>query len=416
MTGGNRAGPFPNLDAYRGIAMIMVMTNHAAFSAGLRGKHEMLNAFIARFDISIPVFFMVSGFLLFRPYATALMDDRPQPSIRTYVRNRAARVLPAYWAALAGVMIWFGIPIVNGAGPFDARPLGATLFYALMLQTFSASAVFHGFAEFDQAWSIGTEVAFYATLPVGATLMRRRLAGREPARQLRAILTTMGVVIVAAQLWRIGLVAVGHDHPGLAASAAFWLPAHMDFFALGMAMATWNVAARLGVPLPRLMAWLSVRPWACWAIAGALWLVVVNPLKIDIWGLFTIHANPLDLTREYVAKQFVYCFVAPLYLFPAMFGPQREGLLRRFLGSRPLSALGAISLGFYLWHKAWLSQAERWTGAQPFQGSFGKLWIITLVGGLACGTASYWLVERPVLRHRGRRDRQPAAVAVGAAT
>ena len=37
----NRAGPFPCLDAYRGIGMLLVMTNHVQFSSGIRFRHAL---------------------------------------------------------------------------------------------------------------------------------------------------------------------------------------------------------------------------------------------------------------------------------------------------------------------------------------------------------------------------------------
>lgn len=396
----NRSGPFPNLDAFRAIGMLMVMTNHAAFSANLRAKAPTLNAFIARFDISIPVFFMVSGFLLFRPFAASVLGPRPFPSLREYSRNRALRVFPAYWAAMIGVFLWFGLPTVSGAGPFDHHPAGPVVFYALLLQTFDAKAVFNGYDVFDQAWSIGTEVVFYIVLPLIALGLFRWANRRDPdrldpQRRRRQLLWACAGLIAVAQVWRVGIVVA---EPTWQASAAFWLPAHIDFFALGMAMAAWSAGHSQGLALPRPIEWLSRRPWTCWAVAGALWLVVVNPT--GALDLFTIKPSPLVFTNEYVAKQAMYVLVGFFYLLPAVFGPQREGSLRRFLGSAPMAALGTVSLGFYLWHKAWLVQAERWTGARAFQGSFITLWLVSLAGGLACGVASYWLVERPFLRRK----------------
>ena len=402
----NRGGPFPNLDAYRGIGMIMVMTNHVAFSSNLRNKHEVLNTFFARFDLSIPVFFMVSGFLLFRPYAKSLLDDRPVPATGPYLQNRALRILPAYWAAMIGVFIWYGIPHVDVGGVFGMYPGGTIAFYALMLQTFQASTVFAGYEAFDQAWSIGTEVTFYLLLPLLGLALARRTRGGSAERNVKTLLALCAVLWAVAQVWRTGLVIA---QPTWIASATFWLPANIDFFAIGMAMATIEMRHRLGAPLPNPVAWLAARPWASWAIAAAIWLIVVNPFQwAYLDGLFVIRTNPLDFSEEYVAKQFLYGFVGFFYLLPATFGPQHEGAIRRTLGSRPLAALGTISLGFYLWHKAWLGQAESWTDAQPFNGDFLKLWVITFLGALLCGIASYAIVERPFLRLKPARSRRRA--------
>ena len=390
----NRGGPFPCLDAYRGIGMLLVMTNHVAFASGIRFRNETIGQFLARTDIAIPIFFMVSGFLLFRPIVRSMLEQREPTDTRDYFRNRGLRILPAYWVAMAGVFIWWGLPQLDNAGPFSAGPIGVIVFYGAMLQTFFASIVFQNYPAFDQAWSIGTEVTFYLMLPIAAFGLRRWLTGTSPRRMITSLLVFCFALWCLAQLWRTGLVVF---QPSWAGSAIFWLPGNIDFFGIGMAMAVLSAAHQSGHALPRWIAGLGRRPWASWLIAGLLWVVVVNPLDLDLFGLFTIHGDPLDFSREYVAKTFMYGLVSCFFLIPAMFGPQRDGPIRAFLSSRPMVGLGVVSLGFYLWHKAWLLQAEEWTGAVPFNGSFVRLWAITFAGGLTCGIISYWVVERPAL-------------------
>jgi peptidoglycan/LPS O-acetylase OafA/YrhL len=44
--------------------------------------------------------FVLSGFLLYGPFAAAVLrNDRP-PDLAKYLRNRALRILPAYWVIL----------------------------------------------------------------------------------------------------------------------------------------------------------------------------------------------------------------------------------------------------------------------------------------------------------------------------
>jgi peptidoglycan/LPS O-acetylase OafA/YrhL len=62
--------------------------------------------------------------------------------------------------------------------------------------------------------------------------------------------------------------------------------------------------------------------------------------------------------------------------------------LSRLLGTLPLRALGLISYSLYLWQQIWMTPA--------FQFSLP----VALAGALACGTASYWLVEKPGLKLR----------------
>jgi len=64
--------------------------------------------------------------------------------------------------------------------------------------------------------------------------------------------------------------------------------------------------------------------------------------------------------------------------------------LTRVLGRRPLQALGLISYSLYLWQQIWMTS------------SFHFSLPLALAGALACGTASYWLVEKPGLELRRR--------------
>src|SRR5690349_18394994 len=71
---------FPCLDAYRGIGMTMVLLNHAAYATGFPFRDtplsNALTPFIARLDLSVPMFFVMSAFLLYRPFAKATLQDR----------------------------------------------------------------------------------------------------------------------------------------------------------------------------------------------------------------------------------------------------------------------------------------------------------------------------------------------------
>ena len=43
---------------------------------------------------------MLSGFLLFRPWALNAATGRPRPRTGRYLWRRALRILPAYWVAV----------------------------------------------------------------------------------------------------------------------------------------------------------------------------------------------------------------------------------------------------------------------------------------------------------------------------
>src|SRR5947208_528324 len=59
-----------------------------------------LTAFVSPLQSGVTLFFVLSGFLLYRPIAAALLDGNPPRSVWRYLRNRALRILPAYWVIL----------------------------------------------------------------------------------------------------------------------------------------------------------------------------------------------------------------------------------------------------------------------------------------------------------------------------
>jgi peptidoglycan/LPS O-acetylase OafA/YrhL len=93
--------------------------------------------------------------------------------------------------------------------------------------------------------------------------------------------------------------------------------------------------------------------------------------------------------------------VAALLLAPAVFGDSGGGLPRRFLANPVMAWIGLISYGIFLWHYVVTLELVR-SGAG---GSFVLLLAGTLAISIPIAAASYYLVERPLLRLKYRRLR-----------
>jgi peptidoglycan/LPS O-acetylase OafA/YrhL len=79
----------------------------------------------------------------------------------------------------------------------------------------------------------------------------------------------------------------------------------------------------------------------------------------------------------------------------------------RWLGIRPLAWMGEITYGFYLWHIPLLVFA-RGTGALPAGIVLG---LAVLPVAIAFGAASWYVVERPLMRRAARMPRSGAEAA-----
>src|SRR5688572_7606459 len=96
---GGKPDRFPCFDGLRAIAALSVLVTHVSFLTYANVEHP-LGVFFARMDIGVAFFFLISGFLLYRPFAMAHLTASAGPAVRPFFRRRALRIFPAYWVAL----------------------------------------------------------------------------------------------------------------------------------------------------------------------------------------------------------------------------------------------------------------------------------------------------------------------------
>src|SRR6201998_2727453 len=102
-----------SLTGIRAVAALLVLGTHAAYTTGKypRGYFGLL---CSRMEIGVPIFFVLSGFLLFGPWVRATARDRPSPSVARYAWHRVRRIMPAYTIT---VVIAFIVYHYRTAGP-----------------------------------------------------------------------------------------------------------------------------------------------------------------------------------------------------------------------------------------------------------------------------------------------------------
>ena len=368
MTTGPR---YPCVGGLRAIAATAVVATHAAFWTGSYTP-DPTGRLLARMDVGVALFFVLSGFLLSQPLFRAAAQARPAPRTAAYLWRRALRILPAYWTAV--VLALLLLPGNANAGLADwLRHLGLAQIY-----------VRNGYAQgLTHTWSLCTEAAFYLVLPfLAAGLLRSvRRDGWRPAR----VLLRLAVMSVLGWTW---LAWVWAD-PQVVGPLDVWLPSFAGWFSAGMAMAVVSVSGREWSPV-RWAHELGSSLWTCWAGALALLWIACSPL-----------AGPLSLepptAAQAVTKSVLYAGVAVLALWPLVFGDQRAGKTRQVLAGRTVSYLGEISYGLFLFHMPVLVAMYAVADRPPFTGSFLGVLVATWIGGVVVAAASYRLVERPLM-------------------
>jgi len=319
----------------------------------------------------VAIFFVISGALLYLPYARAMRDRRTLPGWRDYARRRAVRILPAYWVALTAVAI----------GPFHADVLGSDVgrYYGLS-QIYDLQTAFGGLKV---AWSLCVEVTFYALLPVFAGLVGKR-AG---ARMQLVLIGALGVGSLALRGALAGSFTVSFDGHGSALMVS--LPGMLDWFAIGMGLAV----LRAGLEERRAPKWLPRRPalYVLLSLAAFAAVVPMQPgdLVLPWYGLLS-HA-----TLGLASGLLVLAVIVPR--------PDRRP---RVLGHPAVAWVGTISYGVYLWHLLVLDLLAPHllpAGRPASLDAAALTWVLVVAGAVACGAASWYLVERPMQRFLGSR-------------
>jgi peptidoglycan/LPS O-acetylase OafA/YrhL len=372
---------FPAFDGLRAIAALLVITVHASFIAGFTtrtkasgGYASVWGAYTARGEIGVAVFFLISGFLLYRPFALARLEGRPPAPLGGYLIRRALRIVPLYWVALTVTVAVEGWHVVHGVPGF--------LECAFFLQAYDARWALQGVT---QAWTLDIEVAFYVMVPVWAWLLRRRQ--RSADRQLRAELTALAGLYAGSVLIHALLVS---STAGWSAGWHGWLPVWWDLFAPGMALAALSAWYQRAGRLPRPFT-LPGAATACWAAAAAMYWLVSTRIGMS--------RNPLHgrTTGMDLAEHLCYGLFALFLLLPAVFAPPRRGWVQRLLCSRVLASLGLVSYGLYLWHQIVIDELVAWTPWKIFQIPLGPFLLAAAgVTALLAGV-TYVVVERPFI-------------------
>jgi peptidoglycan/LPS O-acetylase OafA/YrhL len=380
---------FPGFDGLRAIAAISVLAFHAS-TASTFDSHSSYWIYARRLNIGVAVFFLISGFLLYRPFAVSHLEMKESPSTPKFWFRRLLRIVPAYWLALTFITYW-----LHAARP--GRGWAGVLAVYGFAQIYFPSQALSGL---PQAWTLCVEMSFYLALPLYAGVIAFRRS--SPHRQLVRELAGLGVLTVFGYLFRLWALSpcpksqyfACISHPPMREYTRSWLPSYVIWFALGMSLA---VISAWVARTERRRLWFDHRwfPWASWIGAAAVFYWIAHlGIANTAFATMSVGLNTLYITLS--------GFFAFLLLLPAVFGPQDQGLIRRFLSCWPIASLGVISYGIYLWHAAWVDQCLKWFGNTQWGTvpGLGALVLMVLALSIASASVSYFGLERPILHFK----------------
>jgi peptidoglycan/LPS O-acetylase OafA/YrhL len=159
-----------NFDLIRLLAALQVAITHAISDMHLHGSFARIMLFGLSLFPGVPIFFVVSGFLISRSYEHS-------DSARNYFRNRCLRIYPGLWICLLatlGAMLWAGISLV---GTFSTREW--LLWWAGQMSIFQNFSLGFGWPPGPggpnaSLWTIPIELEFYIVLPAIYAAFRLR--------------------------------------------------------------------------------------------------------------------------------------------------------------------------------------------------------------------------------------------------
>jgi peptidoglycan/LPS O-acetylase OafA/YrhL len=331
----------PQLDAVRGIAILVVMVHN------LHGFSAAPFSFISTYGwMGVDLFFVLSGFLI----TGILLDTRTSADyFRNFYARRCLRIWPLYYSVL--LLMFVVVPLVRPQeAPEIFRKSSPWWSYLIYMQNFLVAQPTGGVGPLGVSWSLAVEELFYLVWPFVVRFL--------PAKGLRLfawailLLSPLLRLYFTAQHWQI------YSNPfcrvdGLMAGALLAILVRNSSF----------TPDRL------------IKP--AWAL-----LLIAAPLAVttDIYGLKWL---TFSMTIS-ASAGFVYVAIY-----------SKNAWVKEFLTSRFLIFTGTTSYGLYLLHKlpADVLKAMHFDTAHPVLA----LWATVAISYLLA-IASRNLLESPFLK------------------
>jgi peptidoglycan/LPS O-acetylase OafA/YrhL len=378
------------IDGLRALAAFAVVAHHVGFDTGTT-THSRFGVILEQLDIGVAVFFVLSGFLLGAPFVQRILSDRPIDGIGRFWLRRAARIYPAYWLVLTVMVLFLGTSI-DSIYQFVA--------YFGLLQIYDADLLFGGMV---QAWTLCTELAFYAVLPLIAIAAKFTVTRLKRISADNALLAGCVLLYLASTAWRLAIYGF---HPSFGRIALLWLPGQLDLFALGLGLAVvrartnrderFNQRVQAFVRIPALWWVAAAAVFAFTCVAGLL-----RPI-VPVGTPFSF-GDGTEFSRQIAFGLFSLLLIAPIALRRS---PDR--LTSATLGSRPMVFLGVVSYGVYLWHKSLIAKVQEWFGWGFFEGNFLVVFLVVSILSTALAWLTHRWVESPSLRLTDRGETRSA--------
>jgi peptidoglycan/LPS O-acetylase OafA/YrhL len=335
---------FPELDGFRGLAVLLVLVGHSfEFSnAALAGAGSALA------QLGVMLFFVLSGFLI----TGILYRERVETggvNLLNFYARRTLRLAPALALFLGVVTLLIATKEITDVRWYE---LAVCLLYLRNIYGRSSSLA--------HLWSLSLEEQFYLVWP--------QVLKRVPVRRLlKFTMALTGLICV----WRsLAIYLQLFDYN----SGAFYLRPYFRFDSILVGCCISIAAAQSGITLERMSRMSRRIP------AAVAWLVLF------VWSLWGEGwSRPFYITLQMLGCALVLCQIAV----------DKHRFLSALLNYGPFRYIGRISYSLYLWQQLFLVvKYPDWGILRTFP--------MNVLLTFACAAASYHLIEKPILRWKDR--------------
>lgn len=406
---GKQKSTIASLDGVRAFACICVVVFHLNFAARavnvwhpIHDLGSLVGAVALAGQSGVALFFILSGFLLFMPFAKAMLFGSTWPSARLFYLRRAFRILPAYYVSLL-ILILLSHPEYLQVSHWKEMGLFLSFFMDVPGTYQSINGPY---------WTLAVEVQFYMLLPLlalGISWLVR--SGSPQQRMVKVMLCLVGVMVwgLLSRYW--GNYFLTHPSQTLLVPRVVinvLLPfvygnagKYLEVFAVGMFISTYYIFAKNTDSESR---WnLGMRRFSpiLWGIGLALLCFMA------LWHFYTWYFNYtmhfFDPYRELLVQsydewsQMCYAIGFGLCVLATLFGP---AYIKRPSELAPIRWLGLISYSLYIWHDPLLIffqthiigiYTQQWSRIVEYSLFWG--WTLLLI--IPISLLSFLFIEKP---------------------
>jgi peptidoglycan/LPS O-acetylase OafA/YrhL len=351
----------PTLDGWRGIAILIVLLSHDTLH---RFGRFSTYWFQHNGRTGVDIFFALSGILI----CTRLLNEEARSGtidLRRFYLRRFFRIQPAAWMYLLAVSVLMLAGILDHA--FEGVFASLFLIRNYVPVLYAVKDWYTG-----HFWSLAVEEHFYLILPAFLLLVRKR-----------RVLGLLGLTSFFL-IWQVVL----RRYPTLQFG---WTPEdHTEAAVTGILFAaTFAVAMRS----PAVQAWCERWLMPYIAVSASLLLL-----------MFHRHGRLFSDLLPLISY--------PFALISTVLHP--KAILGRILEWKPLRALGLISYSLYLWQMLFFTSTHQASFIPAAHSAvlvaIHNSTLLRYGAALVCGTASYFWIERPLIRFGRRFVLRPQAI------